>query len=34
VYVDFGTQRRIPKASARWYSELIGSQARIEAVPT
>jgi beta-glucosidase len=23
VYVDFATQRRIPKASFRWYSELI-----------
>lgn len=23
VYVDYPTQRRIPKASARWYSELI-----------
>ncbi len=22
VYVDFATQRRIPKASARWYSQL------------
>ncbi|HYM33219.1 MAG TPA: GH1 family beta-glucosidase [Candidatus Cybelea sp.] len=24
VYVDFATQRRIPKASARWYAKLIG----------
>jgi beta-glucosidase len=24
VFVDYGTQRRIPKASARWYSEVIG----------
>ena len=23
VYVDYGTQRRIPKASAHWYSDLI-----------
>jgi len=23
VYVDYATQRRIPKASARWYAELI-----------
>lgn len=23
VYVDYATQRRIPKASARWYSQLI-----------
>ncbi|MEW6635647.1 MAG: family 1 glycosylhydrolase, partial [Actinomycetota bacterium] len=23
VFVDYGTQRRIPKASARWYSEMI-----------
>lgn len=23
VYVDFATQRRIPKASARWYAEMI-----------
>jgi beta-glucosidase len=26
VYVDFETQERIPKASARWYSKLIASQ--------
>ncbi len=32
VYVDFGTQRRIPKASANWYSRLIASQ-RVDAVP-
>ncbi|PDT75139.1 GH1 family beta-glucosidase [Bradyrhizobium sp. C9] len=25
VYVDFDTQRRIPKASARWYSDLIAA---------
>jgi beta-glucosidase len=24
VFVDYGTQRRIPKASASWYSEVIG----------
>jgi beta-glucosidase len=23
VFVDYGTQRRVPKASARWYSEII-----------
>ncbi|HET7479395.1 MAG TPA: GH1 family beta-glucosidase [Rubrobacteraceae bacterium] len=23
VYVDYGTQRRVPKASARWYSDVI-----------
>jgi beta-glucosidase len=26
VYVDYATQRRIPKASARWYAALIRSQ--------
>jgi beta-glucosidase len=26
VFVDFGTQARIPKASARWYQQLIASQ--------
>ena len=30
VYVDFGTQRRIPKSSARFYSEV----ARANAVPS
>ncbi len=25
VYVDFATQRRIPKASARWYADLIAA---------
>ncbi|MFO1082162.1 MAG: GH1 family beta-glucosidase [Reyranellaceae bacterium] len=25
VYVDYATQRRIPKASARWYAEKIGA---------
>ncbi len=24
VFVDYGTQRRVPKASGRWYSEVIG----------
>jgi beta-glucosidase len=24
VYVDFETQARIPKSSARWYSSVIG----------
>jgi beta-glucosidase len=27
IFVDFGTQTRIPKASARWYQQLIASQA-------
>jgi beta-glucosidase len=27
VYVDFGTQARIPKASARWYQRLIAAHA-------
>ncbi len=27
VYVDFPTQRRIPKASARWYSRVIAENA-------
>jgi beta-glucosidase len=26
VYVDFATQRRIPKASARWYSDFIAKR--------
>ncbi len=26
VYVDFPTQRRIPKASARWYADLIAAR--------
>ena len=25
VFVDYGTQKRIPKASARWYSRVIQS---------
>jgi beta-glucosidase len=31
VYVDFKTERRIPKASARWYADLIAKRA--SAVP-
>jgi beta-glucosidase len=27
VYVDYATQRRIPKASARWYADLIRAEA-------
>jgi beta-glucosidase len=27
VYVDYATQQRIPKASARWYAALIRSEA-------
>ncbi len=27
VYVDYATQRRVPKASARWYAALIQSEA-------
>lgn len=27
VYVDYPTQRRIPKSSARWYSRVIGANA-------
>jgi beta-glucosidase len=23
VFVEYGTQRRVPKSSARWYSEVI-----------
>ena len=26
VWVDFATQARIPKASARWYAQLIAGQ--------
>ena len=26
VFVDFGTQARTPKASARWYAQLIAAQ--------
>ena len=28
AYVDYRTQERIPKASARWYADLIASQPR------
>ena len=28
VYVDYATQKRIPKASARWYAAMIKAQAR------
>ena len=28
VYVDYATQRRIPKASARWYADLIAKERR------
>ncbi|MDE2376942.1 GH1 family beta-glucosidase [Bradyrhizobium sp.] len=28
VYVDYPTQRRIPKASARWYADMIGKERR------
>ncbi|MBU6461376.1 MAG: beta-glucosidase [Bradyrhizobium sp.] len=28
VYVDFNTQRRIPKSSARWYAKLIATRRR------
>jgi len=28
VYVDYPTQRRIPKASARWYADLIAKERR------
>jgi len=30
VYVDFGTQRRIPKDSARWYARAIARNGRPE----
>jgi beta-glucosidase len=30
VYVDYGTLERIPKASARWYSQVIGRNALLE----
>jgi len=33
VYVDFPTQRRIPKASARWYANLIAESRRCLAQP-
>ena len=34
VYVDFTTQRRIPKASARWYSDLIAAKRKSPAIKT
>jgi beta-glucosidase len=37
VFVDFGTQRRIPKQSANWYRALIESQVDVDetaAVPS
>ena len=33
VYVDYATQQRIPKASAKWYARLIGGEA-VEWAPT
>jgi beta-glucosidase len=33
IYVDFATQTRIPKASARWYQELIAGQTGADEVP-
>lgn len=33
VYVDYATQRRIPKASAHWYADLIRRQRRMGALP-
>ena len=30
IYVDYGTQRRIPKLSARWYSEVIRDNGLVE----
>jgi len=34
IYVDFATQRRIPKASAQWYSDLIAAKRKSAALPT
>jgi beta-glucosidase len=34
VYVDYATQARTPKASARWYSELIASRRPPDPAPT
>ncbi len=34
VYVDFPTQRRIPKASARWYADLIAASRRSRVQPS
>jgi beta-glucosidase len=33
VYVDFATQRRIPKSSAHWYRDLIARHRLIEGTP-
>jgi beta-glucosidase len=33
VFVDYGTQRRIPKMSARWYTEVIGRNGLPEGGP-
>jgi beta-glucosidase len=33
VYVDYGTQRRIPKASADWYRDLITRHRRASGSP-
>ncbi|MDV9201925.1 glycoside hydrolase family 1 protein, partial [Streptomyces sp. Wh19] len=33
VYVDYATQRRIPKASAHWYADVIRRQRRMGALP-
>lgn len=33
VYVDFTTQRRIPKASARWYADLIATRTKVPVAP-
>ncbi len=33
VYVDYGTQRRIPKASAHWYREFVASHRASVAAP-
>jgi beta-glucosidase len=30
VYVDYATQRRVPKSSARWYSQVIAANALVD----
>lgn len=30
VYVDFGTQARVPKTSAHWYQRLIAAHRRAD----
>jgi len=30
IYVDYETQQRIPKASARWYSRVIANNAILD----